>query len=204
MKRSPQPSFAPVVWELRILSGMLVLRGLVSILVGVFALVAPLATLAALVLLFGAYAIVDGVVAIVSAARSIRRRSRAWPQIVHGSVGMLVGIGTFAFPPVTELALLVVVAVWATAAGAVELTAAVRLRGAIHGAWLLALYAVLSLAFGVFLILFPGAGLVAVATLIGIYSLVRGAVAVWVGLHVRGALPSSSAAPLAPHLRRYS
>lgn len=187
METSPQLSLKSITWELGTLSWTLILSGLISIAVGILALVAPLPTLAALVLLFGAYAIVDGVVALVGAVRSLRRHARAWPQAVRGVAGVLVGLFTFAFPPVTGVVLLVTAAIWAVVIGALELLTAVRLRGATGRAWLFAVYGVVSIAFGAFLVLSP-AGLFAAAALIGMYALARGVIATWAGLSIRHAV----------------
>ncbi|MFN2566016.1 MAG: HdeD family acid-resistance protein [Gemmatimonadaceae bacterium] len=185
METSPQLKL--IASELRTLSSTLVLSGAISILIGILALVAPLPTLAALVLLFGVYAIVDGLLALVAAARSLRRHARAWPQAVRGVAGVFVGLFALAFPPVTGVVLLVIAAIWAVVIGVLELLAAARLRRATGRAWLFALYGVVSIAFGAFLVLSP-AGLFAAAALIGMYALARGVIATWVGFSIRHAV----------------
>jgi uncharacterized membrane protein HdeD (DUF308 family) len=172
-----------VTFELRTISWTLVLSGLISILIGVLAFVAPLPTIAAIVLLFGAYAIVDGLVSLVGAARSFRRRARAWPQAVRGVAGVFVGLFTFVFPPVTGVVLLVTAAIWAVVIGVLELLTAARLRPVTRRAWLLALYGLVTIAFGAFLVFSP-AGLFAAAALIGVFALARGVVATWVGFSI--------------------
>jgi uncharacterized membrane protein HdeD (DUF308 family) len=173
--------------ELRSISWTLVLSGTISLVIGILAFVAPLPTVAALVLLFGVYALVDGVVNLVGAVGSLRRHVRAWPQVVRGLAGVLVGIFTFLAPPVTGVVLLVVIAVWAMMLGVLELITAVRLGRTTGRAWLFAVYGVISLAFGAFLLLTP-AGVFAVAALIGTFALVRGVVAMWAGFSVRRAI----------------
>jgi uncharacterized membrane protein HdeD (DUF308 family) len=184
MEKSPEPSLKLIAWELGALSWTLILSGLISIAVGILAFVAPLPTLAALVLLFGVYATVDGVVALVGAVRALRGHRRAWPQVVRGLAGIFVGAFTFAFPPVTGVVLLVIVAIWAIVIGVIELVTAVRLSRTTQRAWLIAVYGVISVAFGAFLLLSP-AGLFALVALIGVYALMRGAIATWVGFYVR-------------------
>jgi uncharacterized membrane protein HdeD (DUF308 family) len=191
-KSSPKSSptftspFTPITWELRTLSWTLVLSGILSILIGILAFVAPLPTLAALVLLFGAYAIVDGIVALAAAVQSLRRHTRAWPHAVRGLAGIFVGLFTFAAPPVTAVVLLVIVAIWVALLGVLELSTAVRLRGSAGRAWLFAAYGVVSIAFGAFLVLSP-AGLFAAAALVGMLALVRGVIATWAGVAMRKA-----------------
>jgi uncharacterized membrane protein HdeD (DUF308 family) len=187
METSSQPPLKLIALELRTLSWTLVLSGVISILIGVLAFVAPLPTIAALVLLFGAYAIVDGLLSLVTAARSLRHHTRVWPQAVRGVAGVFVGLFTFAFPPVTGVVLLVIAAIWAIVIGVLELLTAARLRRATGRAWLFAIYGIVSIAFGAFLVFSP-VGLFAAAGLIGMYALARGVIATWVGFSIRHAV----------------
>jgi len=106
-----------------------VLRGVVAVLFGVMALVWPGITVFALVVLFGAYALVDGVITLATAIGGNRERagSRGW-LVVEGIAGVLIGILTFAWPGVTALALLWLIAAWAIVTGVLEIVSAVRLR----------------------------------------------------------------------------
>jgi uncharacterized membrane protein HdeD (DUF308 family) len=161
------------------------LRGLAGILFGIITFFAPGISLAALVLLFGAYAFADGVLAIVSAVRR-RGTDRWWLLLLNGLVGIAAGVLTLLWPGITALALLYVIAAWALVTGAFEIAAAIRLRKAITGEWLLALSGIFSIALGVLLILFPGPGALAVVIWIGAYALVFGALLFALGLRLRG------------------
>jgi uncharacterized membrane protein HdeD (DUF308 family) len=161
------------------------LRGLAGILFGIITFFAPGISLAALVLLFGAYAFADGVLAIVSAIRR-RGADRWWLLLLEGLVGIGAGVVTLLWPGITALALLYVIAAWALVTGALEIAAAIRLRKAITGEWLLALSGVFSIALGVLLVLFPGPGALAVVIWIGAYSFVFGALLFVLGLRLRG------------------
>ena len=83
-------------------------------------------------------------------------------------------------------ALLYLIAAWAIVACIFEIVAAVRLRKVIRGELLLALTGVVSLAFGVLVVMFPGTGAVAVVWAIAAYALVFGALLVALGLRLRG------------------
>lgn len=151
------------------------IRGIAAIVFGVLAFIWPETTLAVLVLLFGAYVLVDGVALLVSLVRgdAVARR-HAWAVGIMGVLGILAGIGTFAWPGLTALSLLYLVAVWAIAMGSFQVVAAIALRRELDGEFWMALGGVVSIVFGVFLVVFPGEGLLSLVWLVGIWSVVFG------------------------------
>ena len=162
------------------------LRGIAAIVFGVITFFWPGVTLAALVLLFGAYAFVDGIAAIVLGIREFGERERWWATLIVGLVGVAAGVITFLTPNITALALLVVIASWAIVRGVFEISAAIRLRHAIQGEWLLGLAGALSIAFGVLMFLFPGTGALALVLWIGAFAFVWGVMLVVLSFRVRG------------------
>ena len=150
------------------------------------ALIWPGVTLFVLIALFGAYALVDGVFALGSAAFGDRATMgrRGW-LIFEGIAGVLAGIITFAWPGVTTLVLLWLIAGWALATGVLEIVAAVRLRREIQGEWLLALSGALSIVFAILLAVWPAAGALTLVFLIGCYAILFGVVFLGLGLRLR-------------------
>ena len=166
----------------------LLVRGLAAIAFGVLTLAAPGISLFALVILWAAYAFADGVFALLFASR-VARAHRPWGFLVfEGLVGIGAAIATIAWPSITALALLVMIGVWAVLTGVMELVAAFELRRVVQNEWLLALAGVLSIAFGVLVLVFPGAGALALLTLIGAYAIVFGTVLVALGVRLHRAL----------------
>jgi uncharacterized membrane protein HdeD (DUF308 family) len=163
---------------------VVLLRGLAAIAFGLIALAVPGITLAFLVIVFAVYALTDGVLAIVSAVRH-RAADRWWMLLLEGIAGLAVGVLTLIWPGVTAMALLYLIAAWAIVTGVLEIVAAVQLRKAIHGEWLLALAGVASVALGVLLAVFPGPGALAVVMWIGIYAIIAGASLVGLSLRLR-------------------
>jgi uncharacterized membrane protein HdeD (DUF308 family) len=152
------------------------LRGVAAVAFGIVAVIWPDVTLSVLVLLFGAYALVDGVISLTTAllGGSLGDRRRGW-LVLEGVVGIAVGLITFAWPDITTVALLWLIAAWAIGTGVLEIGAAVRLRRELTNEWLLVLGGVLSVAFGLFLVVRPEDGALAVVWVVGLYAIVFGA-----------------------------
>jgi uncharacterized membrane protein HdeD (DUF308 family) len=164
---------------------VLALRGVLAILFGMLAFFWPGLLWLVVVYTFGAYALLDGVLAIVAAVRGHRVFGRWWPLLLEGVVGIVVGIVAFAQPAIAELALLYVIAAWCFVTGVFQVVAAIQLRRYIRGEWALALSGVLSILLGLALGLVPVAGLLAVAWLIGAYSIVFGALLIALAFQLR-------------------
>ncbi len=153
---------------------LLALRGLAAVLFGVLAFVWPGATLISLVWLFGAFALVNGILSFALAAKAPKGYPRFGSLILGGLLGILAGLLAFVMPAITALGLLILIAVWAMLTGILEIVAAIKLRKEINNEWLLILVGILSLVFGVLLLLQPGAGALVLIWWIGAYALVFG------------------------------
>ena len=150
------------------------LRGVIGILFGIVAFALPGATMLSLVLLFSAYMLVDGVLAIIAAVRAARQHKRWGLLVLEGVVDIATAVIAFAWPGITVLAFVLLVAAWAIISGGLMLAAAWRLN-ADHGRWWLVLGGVASLVYGVLLIVAPMIGAVVLTWWLGAYALVFGA-----------------------------
>jgi uncharacterized membrane protein HdeD (DUF308 family) len=174
----PTPSALGARWW------VFVVRGLAAILFGILTFVVPGISLLFLVTLWGAYALFDGVLNLVFAAREARAHG-SWGWLVfEGIVGILAGVLTFAWPGITALVLLIMIAAWAVFSGVAEIAAAIWLRREIRGEWVLAASGFLSIVFGVLLFAFPGTGALALLWMIGAYAILFGGLLVGLGLRL--------------------
>ncbi len=172
---------------------LVLLRGIAAIVFGVLAWTWPGATLITLVLFWGAYALVDGVAALWAGWQAKDGGKPMWQVVLIGVLGIAAGLFTFAWPGITAIALLLLIAAWAIVTGVFQIAAAIRLRKEIANEWLLILSGALSVVFGCLLVASPGAGALAVLWLIGAFAVAYGALLVVLAFKLR-----KHAAPPAP------
>ena len=150
------------------------LRGVLGIIFGILALIFPGPTILSLVLLFSAYMLVDGIFGIISAVRAIRRKEDRWGLLMlEGLLNIAVGIAAFLWPGLTVVAFVWLVAAWAIVTGGLMTAAGFRLN-IDHGRWWLVLSGLLSLAYGVLLVITPLIGAIVLTWWLGAYALVFG------------------------------
>jgi len=164
---------------------VLALRGVLAILFGVLVFFLPILGWVLLIASFAAYAFVDGVFAIAASSGHAGGR-RWWALMIEGLLGIAAAAITLIWPVVAGEILFFIIAGWAIATGIFQIVMAIRLRKVIEGEWALALGGVLSVLFGVTLALFPGPGSLAIALLIGAYSVAFGVLYLAVAFRLRG------------------
>jgi len=171
---------------LKSLSTYLIVRGVLALIVGIVAVAWPGVTVYALVVLFAVYAFMDAVVQAVRAFSEVRARA-VIGRILIALVDVAAGVVAIAYPNITAVALVVIVAIWAIAFGVLELFAASG-TGETAGtrAWLV-LAGLVSIAFGFVLIGRPDVGAVSLAVIYGIFSLAFGITEIALGVQTRRA-----------------
>ena len=164
----------------------LVLRGICSLIFGLLAFVWPGITLLSLVFIFGAYALADGIFAIIAGLRAPKEFKRWWLLLIEGILSVIAGVMAFVWPGITALILLALIAGWAIGTGIVEIIAAIQMRKQITGEWLMILSGLISVLFGVLLLINPSGGALAVVFIIGAYAVVFGILQIALGFKLRG------------------
>ena len=160
-------------WESR---QTLIARGIVTIGFGLLLMLWPGLSLTVFVLIFGAFAILDGGLMLTAAAAAPRGESGRSLALIVGALAIVAGLFTFMWPGLTELMLLVLIAVRALVLGGAEIATSVYIwrHGARSAAWLLGALAAISIGFGLVLLAFPGTGLMAMVWVIGFFALAVG------------------------------
>src|SRR5688572_5810876 len=164
---------------------VMLLRGLAAILIGIIAMAWPQITLYSLALLFGVFSIIDGAFGIVLGIRGEADGTVWWTMVMLGVLALAAGIIAIVWPEVTWLALVTIIAASAIVRGAFEIYAAIRLRHEIDDEWILGFSGLMSIIFGLLIMYRPGAGLIAIALLIGAYMMALGIFGVALALRLR-------------------
>jgi uncharacterized membrane protein HdeD (DUF308 family) len=157
------PSLAKKTWIFAII------RGVLAIIFGLIALFAPIATAVVLAIFIGAWAIVDGVFDIIEAIRHRGSSSMAL-RIVWGAVSILFGILVLVWPGMSLGVLVIFVGIWAIIIGVLEIMASIRHRAVPNSGWVWGIIGgALAILFGILVLIRPGAGLVSIIWIIGIW-----------------------------------
>ncbi|WP_324743373.1 DUF308 domain-containing protein [Tsuneonella sp. CC-YZS046] len=192
-RQSPSAGFV-VIGMARHNWGWFALRGVLAILLGIAAFLAPGLTLFAFTLVFAAFCFADGIAMLIT---GIRRAGSGhapwWTMILPGLAGIAVGVIFLFWPLLSTLAYAIatvlLVAGWAIVTGALQIAAAIRLREEIEGEWILGLAGLFGVVLGLALItltaLQPTLSILSVAWLIGFYAIMTGVMLLMLGLRLR-------------------
>jgi uncharacterized membrane protein HdeD (DUF308 family) len=107
------------------------LLGVLSLIIGLYALRHVLITLLALALLLGIFWVANGAVELFTALSHSEVPHRAW-LIFMGALSVIAGIILLAYPGISLLVLYVIVAVWLLVFGFMEISVAWQMRSASH------------------------------------------------------------------------
>ena len=177
---------------LRSSGSLLMAAGAISIVAGLLAIVFPDITLLALALFAGINLIVLSALTLVDAfSKDVDSGARAVSAVL-GVLGLIAGLVVLRRPGETLLVLVLVLGIWLVVSGVV---AFFRSFDDLEGRALRMLVAICEILLGILILALPDVSLRTVAILAGISFILRGALAVYGGWHLRKA--GSAARPLA-------
>ncbi|GLP98487.1 hypothetical protein GCM10007891_03410 [Methylophaga thalassica] len=170
-------------------------RGLLALVLSVFAFLMPAESLLALTLVYGAFSLVDGVLSLVAAVRKIKRGRRWGWLAIRGVIGIVAGLAVLVLPLIATWVLATFlwmsIAVLSLSIGFLEILTAWRLRKEISGEIWLGLSGMLSVALGFLAIwLFatrPIESFLAAGWVVGTYAALVGVFMIMLGLRLRKA-----------------
>src|ERR1700704_5453548 len=165
---------------------MLALQGSVAVLFGLLAVLWPGLTLLSLVALFAAYAIISGGVALYGAVTNRTMDKGWWLILLLGLVSVAAGVLAIFYPGVTALVLVLLMGANALVTGVLQIAVAIRLRKVVRNEWLLILAGIASIVFGAVVLVFPGAGALALVWLVSFYAVLSGVLLLSLAFRVKG------------------
>jgi uncharacterized membrane protein HdeD (DUF308 family) len=163
------------------------LRGIAGVIFGIVLLAWPQATVGVALWVFGVFAIVAGLVGgMVAFSDRHERQHWVW-SIVGGLASIVIGIIVLANPHGSAKFVLFLIAIMAIIWGLSDLFMAVTIRkeASAFSVWMLVLAGLISFAFGLYALIHPGNGAVAIIWLIGIYAIAWGLVLVLASFAIR-------------------
>lgn len=161
------------------------LRGVITLLLGIWFLARPGNGVAVLVTAFGIYCFADAVFAFAAAFSDLLTTRSRVLLVLEGLVGVAAGVAAFARPGEAAVVILYIVALRALIVGALEVIGAISLGDAIGTPWVMALSGLASVIFGILLLRHPSEGLIALAWLVGVYAVVAGAIQIGAAFEIR-------------------
>jgi len=168
-----------------------VVVGFVALIFGILAFVLPEITLLTITIMFGAFALVIGLFSLFGGIMGGDMKQGRWLFVMQGILGIIIGVIALAWPDITLLALAYLVGFWALMFGIFELIGAFWIPQASMGVFsnmskgLLAVSGVLSIIFGILIIIFPGAGILAILWIIAAYAIILGIINIVLGFQNR-------------------
>jgi uncharacterized membrane protein HdeD (DUF308 family) len=156
----------------------LMLRGIISVIFGLFAFFYPYLTMATLVMLIGIFITVNGILTIIMAFTYKRHNDHWWNYLLQGLISLVLGILIMTWPGITAILLFMIVAAWIIIVGIIEIIAYINLRQLFTNNLILVVAGILSVLLGLYFIRFPKAGIFALIWLIGIYAIFIGSLSI--------------------------
>ena len=164
---------------------LLLLRGIVSVLFGLYAFLVPGLGLAVILGVLAAWLALDGIFTLAQAVTG--RPAMAGAQRPHtgwlwldGLLSLVAAVVLLMMPEAAAIGLVLLVAAWSIATGVFRIVLAFR-----SGSWLLGLWGALGVAVGLWMVAAPGAGLLALIWVVAIQAVVGGVLLVSLAFRLR-------------------
>lgn len=161
------------------------LRGIFGVLIGLLALFLPGITFTTFVIFLGAFLFVSGVFDVITAVNS-RKTMDSWSwYLVSGILGIAIGLLTLYNAFATALAFLYLVSFWLIVAGVFEIVIAIRMRREIKGEGWYIVGGLLTVLFGIMIMVNPVAGAITLTIILGVYAIIFGILLIYLSVRLR-------------------
>jgi uncharacterized membrane protein HdeD (DUF308 family) len=158
------------------------LRGVIALLAGIAIFVSP----GIFIAMFAAFMLLDGIFTIVHSLSGRAGNPNWWVALLEGVIGVIAGGIAFLYPGIAAVTLVYVVAAWAILGGIAELFAAWQLRKSISNEFWLGLSGLVTVIFGIVLLLNPLAGFLTLSTFVAAFAIISGILSLVLAFRLRG------------------
>jgi uncharacterized membrane protein HdeD (DUF308 family) len=181
-----QESLTTIAKEVLDLWWLWVVKGILAVAFGVAAWVWPGLTITTLIWVLGAYIVADGVLDVVG---MFAFGDLSWGRRVllglWGLAQIVGGIVIWFAPGLGAVTLMVIIGVWALSVGIFLVVSAFTSDGHLMKPWLQALLGILGAVSGIYLVVNPGAGILASIWVLGLLAIVWGVGQIVSGFQLR-------------------
>ena len=163
----------------------LLVTGICSLLFGILALVWPAISLFTLIWMFAAFIIIQGIVIMVGALQSRKDEKNWWLLLLYGLLCVATGVVAGLYPGLTTIILGFIISVNFLLSGILQIVMAIQLRKEIKGEGWLIISGLLLAAAGIYLLLIPGGGALAMLWVIAVAAIAFGIFYIMLALKAR-------------------
>ncbi|MGX1769357.1 HdeD family acid-resistance protein [Dietzia sp. NPDC055343] len=173
------------------------IRGVLALVLGITALVAPGSSLTLAVFLVAAFAIADGAMTITTGLGLRGHSGSSSLFIGAGALFIVLGLVVLFWPSITVTALVLLFAIWLIASGALLAYGASTLRTVVANAWIMGAVGVVIAVVGLGLALFGPSTIENFLPFAGWFGVIVGLIMIAVSLRLRSDAAKLSSAPVA-------
>ena len=161
-------------------------NGIIAILFGLLALLVPIETIVTLTVYFGVLILLGGLIMFYFSYRNMRQRKTYLLLMAEAILAFLIGAVITFYPKGSLEIFLILVGVWATIIGLLQIIVAVQMKGKTTNHSLFTLNGIITLVFGLLLFFNPMGAIKALFIVIGLLALAAGLLLVFLGFKVKG------------------
>jgi uncharacterized membrane protein HdeD (DUF308 family) len=161
-------------------------NGLIAILFGLLALLVPVATILTMTIYIGLFILLGGLIMFYVAYRNQRAEKSYLMLMSEAVLAILVGAVIAFWPSLSLQIFLVMIGIWATIMGLLQIIVAVRMKGKVSNHSMFTLNGIITLVFGLLLFFNPLGAIKALFFVIGLLAVLAGLILVYLAFKILG------------------
>jgi uncharacterized membrane protein HdeD (DUF308 family) len=161
-------------------------NGVIAILFGLLALLVPVATILTLTMYFGLLLLLGGLIMFYISYRNLKAKKSYLLLMSEAIFAILVGAVIAFYPSLSLQVFLVMIGIWATIIGLIQIIVSVRMKGKVSNHGMFTINGVITLVFGLLLFFNPMGTIKALFFIIGLLAVIAGVLLVYLSFKIMG------------------